>query len=118
MKYVGVLKCVFCDGIIEAVDLYMKAISIYTDMGRFTIAARHHQTIAEMYETELTDMDKAMKHYEQSADYFKGEESNSSANKCWNKVAHLAALLEQFEKASKHFEDVRIYFLCCSFSLL
>ena len=27
-----------------------------------------------------------MQHYEQAADYFKGEESNSSANKCMLKV--------------------------------
>ena len=30
--------------------------------------------------------EKAMQHYERSADYFKGEESNSSANKCMLKV--------------------------------
>ena len=41
-------------------------------MGRFTIAAKHHQTIAEIYETELADLDRAIQHYEQAADYFKG----------------------------------------------
>lgn len=30
----------------------MKSIDIYTDMGRFTMAAKHHQSIAEMYEGE------------------------------------------------------------------
>lgn len=34
----------------------MKAIEIYTDMGRFTMAAKHHQTIAEMYENEANDL--------------------------------------------------------------
>ena len=29
-----------------------KAADIYTDMGRFTVAAKHHQTIAEIYESE------------------------------------------------------------------
>jgi len=33
----------------EAVNCLMKAIDIFTDMGRFTIAAKHHQTIAEIY---------------------------------------------------------------------
>jgi alpha-soluble NSF attachment protein len=55
-------------------------------MGRFAIAAKHHQTIAEIYEGEGADLDKAMQHYERAADFFKGEESNSSANKCMLKV--------------------------------
>ena len=41
-------------------------------MGRFSIAAKHHQTIAEIYEAELADLDRAVQHYEQAADYFKG----------------------------------------------
>lgn len=40
----------------EAVNCLMKAIEIYTDMGRFTMAAKHHQTIAEMYENEANDL--------------------------------------------------------------
>lgn len=40
----------------EAVNCLMKAIDIYTDMGRFTMAAKHHQTIAEMYENEANDL--------------------------------------------------------------
>ena len=112
----------------------LQAIDIYTDMGRFTIAAKHHETIAGIFESEVdlfkmhssltspdsnqfsqcADLDKAMQHYEQvakkfrnlifpqeevffhftafpfffhqAADYFKGEESNSSANKCMLKV--------------------------------
>ncbi|KAM7322184.1 hypothetical protein ACRRTK_019025 [Alexandromys fortis] len=37
----------------EAINCLMRAIEIYTDMGRFTIAAKHHISIAEIYETEL-----------------------------------------------------------------
>ena len=44
--------------------------------GRFTIAAKHHVSIAEIYETELADSEKAISSYEQAADYYKGEESN------------------------------------------
>jgi alpha-soluble NSF attachment protein len=58
-------------------------------MGRFAIAAKHHQTIAEIYEGEGADLDKAMQHYEKAADFFKGEESNSSANKCMLKVSDI-----------------------------
>ena len=34
----------------EATTTFQKAIDIYTEMGRFTIAAKHHQTIAEICE--------------------------------------------------------------------
>ncbi|KAJ6659224.1 hypothetical protein lerEdw1_019270 [Lerista edwardsae] len=60
----------------EAINCLNAAIDIYTDMGRFTIAAKHHITTAEIYESELVDIEKAIAHYEQAADYYKGEESN------------------------------------------
>ena len=31
----------------------LQAIDIYTDMGRFTIAAKHHETIAGIFESEV-----------------------------------------------------------------
>jgi alpha-soluble NSF attachment protein len=92
----------------EAVNCLSKAIEIYTDMGRFTMAARHHISIAEIYETDVGDLEKAMQHYEQAADYYKGEESNSSANKCLLKVAQHAAQMDKFEKAIGIYEDVRL----------
>ncbi|NXC39273.1 SNAA protein, partial [Penelope pileata] len=90
----------------EAINCLIRAIEIYTDMGRFTIAAKHHISIAEIYETELVDVEKAIAHYEQAADYYKGEESNSSANKCLLKVATYAAQLEQYQKAVEIYEQV------------
>lgn len=92
--------------IAEAVNCLLKAIEIYTDMGRFTMAAKHHQTIAEMYETDAVDLERAVQHYEQAADYFRGEESNSSANKCLLKVAQYAAQLENYEKAIQIYQEV------------
>ncbi|KAL4658590.1 alpha-soluble NSF attachment protein [Arapaima gigas] len=93
----------------EAINCLNRAIEIYTDMGRFTIAAKHHISIAEIYETELVDIDKAIAHYEQAADYYKGEESTSSANKCLLKVASYAAQLEQYQKAIEIYEQVGTY---------
>ncbi|KAK3870563.1 hypothetical protein Pcinc_024218 [Petrolisthes cinctipes] len=90
----------------EAISSLLKAIEIYTDMGKFTMAAKHHQTIAEIYETEVADMEKAIQHFEQASDYFRGEENNSSANKCQLKVAMFAAQMENYEKAIKIYEQV------------
>uniref|UniRef100_A0AAQ4PQI0 N-ethylmaleimide-sensitive factor attachment protein, beta b n=1 Tax=Gasterosteus aculeatus aculeatus TaxID=481459 RepID=A0AAQ4PQI0_GASAC len=90
----------------EAIKCLNAAIDIYTDMGRFTIAAKHHINIAEIYESELVDIEKAIAHYEQAADYYKGEESNSSANKCLLKVGGYCAQLEQYQRAIEIYEQV------------
>lgn len=92
----------------EAISCLLKAIEIYTDMGRFTMAAKHHQSIAEIYESEAVDLERAVHHFEQAADYFRGEESNSSANKCLLKVAQYAAQLENYDKAIQIYEQVKI----------
>ncbi|KAH3859036.1 alpha-soluble NSF attachment protein-like [Dreissena polymorpha] len=90
----------------EAVNCLGKAIEIYTDMGRFTIAAKHHVSIAEIYENELADMEKAISSYQQAADYYKGEESNASGNKCLLKVAQYAAQLERYDVALQIYEEI------------
>ncbi|CAG9135755.1 hypothetical protein JYU34_004852 [Plutella xylostella] len=90
----------------EAVSCILKAVEIYTDMGRFTVAAKQHQNIAELYETECVDLARAMQHYEQAADYFRGEESTSSANKCMLKLAQYAAQLEHYDKAIQIYEQI------------
>lgn len=51
-------------------------------------------------------MEKAIQHYEQAADYFRGEENNSSANKCQLKVAMFAAQMENYKKAITIYEQV------------
>ncbi|XP_076168347.1 alpha-soluble NSF attachment protein [Ptiloglossa arizonensis] len=105
-NYVDAANCFKKSNINEAISCLLKAIEIYTDMGRFTMAAKHHQSIAEMYENEAVDLQQAVHHYEQAADYFRGEESNSSANKCLLKVALYAAQLENYEKAIQIYEEV------------
>ncbi|CAD1480873.1 unnamed protein product, partial [Heterotrigona itama] len=110
-NYVDAANCFKKTVINEAISCLLKAIEIYTDMGRFTMAAKHHQNIAEMYESEAVDLERAVHHYEQAADYFRGEESNSSANKCLLKVAQYAAQLENYEKAIQIYEQAGYMFL-------
>lgn len=90
----------------KAVECLQKGNEIYTDMGRFTMAAKNHMIIAEIYENEIVDLDRAISHYEQAADYFKGEESYSSANKCLLQVARYSAQMDKYEKAINIFEEV------------
>ncbi|KAG8516818.1 Beta-soluble NSF attachment protein [Galemys pyrenaicus] len=87
----------------EAINCLNAAIDIYTDMGRFTIAAKHHITIAEIYETELVDIEKDIV----SSTSLRGSPlDSSSANKCLLKVAAYAAQLEQYQKAIEIYEQV------------
>ncbi|KAJ8794390.1 hypothetical protein J1605_003157 [Eschrichtius robustus] len=118
----------------EAINCLNAAIDIYTDMGRFTIAAKHHITIAEIYETELVDIEKHRSlrcpvYAGNSPSSFAGDQIVSpllptlqvahgqhllsltwgmsrSANKCLLKVAAYAAQLEQYQKAIEIFEQV------------
>ncbi|KAK1337216.1 hypothetical protein QTO34_001839 [Cnephaeus nilssonii] len=119
----------------EAINCLNAAIDIYTDMGRFTIAAKHHITIAEIYETELVDIEKlvasivtldlaiAMLAHEKGKGLEKDAEllhimnnrliiikeknpTGNSANKCLLKVAAYAAQLEQYQKAIEIYEQV------------
>eukprot|EP00092_Neocalanus_flemingeri_P020074 GFUD01021735.1.p1 GENE.GFUD01021735.1~~GFUD01021735.1.p1 ORF type:complete len:293 (+),score=130.18 GFUD01021735.1:118-996(+) len=105
-NYVDAANCFKKTDPKEAAASLQKAIDIYTDMGRFTIAAKHHQTVAELFESEAADLDCAIQHYETAADYFKGEESTSSATKCLVKVAQYSAQLEKYDKAIQIYEQV------------
>ena len=106
-QYVEASKCYRKGDFQEAVECLERAIEIFTDMGRFSIAAKHHVSIAEIYEsTGLLDVDQAIIHYTQAADYFKGEESSSAANKCLLKVAMYAAQQEDYKKAINIYEEV------------
>uniref|UniRef100_A0A8C9MIH8 Alpha-SNAP n=1 Tax=Serinus canaria TaxID=9135 RepID=A0A8C9MIH8_SERCA len=80
----------------EAVTCLLRAIEIYTDMGRFTIAARHHVAIAEIYESDLLDIEKG------AADFSGIFLPTSSLLK----VAAFAAQLEQFPRAIDIYEQV------------
>jgi len=105
-NYVEASKCYKKADPNQAISMLNRAIEIYTDMGRFTIAAKHHMTLAEIYETDLADMEQSIVHYEQAADYYKGEESTSAANKCLIKVAHFCAQTENYQKAIDIFEEI------------
>ena len=43
--------------------------------GRFSLAARYHSSVAEIYESELQEYENAITNYEQAADFHRGEDS-------------------------------------------
>lgn len=85
----------------NAIRCLEKTIELYQDMGRFTTAAKHHISIAEIYESDLVDFEKTVLHYQTAADYYTGEESKTSANRCLLKVAQYSALNGDFQKVGR-----------------
>lgn len=50
------------------------AVNIYTEMGRFSTAAKLEKETGELYEKE-NDLENAVAHYKAAADYYEGENS-------------------------------------------
>lgn len=90
----------------DAVQSYLRAIDIYTDMGKFALAAKYHVLIAEIFEQNNDTIDKAIQHFEQASDYYLGEEHISFGNKYLLKVAHYSAQAEMYDKAINIYENV------------
>jgi len=64
-------------GITESIMALKSAIEILTDRGRFHSAAGHQKEIAQIYESELIDLDRAMQAYELAADWYAAEEATA-----------------------------------------
>ncbi|KXS19201.1 alpha-soluble NSF attachment protein [Gonapodya prolifera JEL478] len=90
----------------DSVHSLEQAVAIYTDRGRFHIAAQHQKTIAEIYESDIQDYQKALMAYQTAADWYQSEESSALANNCLLKVGTFAAQLEQYAVAIEKFEFV------------
>jgi alpha-soluble NSF attachment protein len=109
MQYVEAGNCYRKADPEKAVQMILKAAEIYTDMGRFAMAAKNHISVAEIYDTEAPNMEAAMKHYAKAADYYKGEEQRVTAIKSLEKVGMYAAQLGQLRKAIETFEEIAFY---------
>ncbi|KAJ8920867.1 hypothetical protein NQ315_015659 [Exocentrus adspersus] len=101
-----------CDST-KAVEYYLKAIDIYCDKGKFVMAAKHHQIIAELLEDEY-DLDEAIVHYEKAAEFYKQECNFSSGNKCLEKIAEYAALSGDYHRAINIFQEIACFDLASS----
>lgn len=89
----------------ESAKCLRQAISVYTEMGRLGMAARHIKTLAEDIEKSGAK-EEAMQYYTQAAELFAAEDSSSEASKCRQKVAFFSAELGDYGTAIEIFEDV------------
>lgn len=89
----------------DAIMSYEQAVEIFTEMGRFSSAAKHQKELAEVYEGEK-DLESAIIAYQSAADMYAGEDQTSQANNCLLKVAEFAAETGDFTKAIEVYEEV------------
>ncbi|ORZ02897.1 soluble NSF attachment protein [Syncephalastrum racemosum] len=104
--YENAAKCYKRNDPHAAVASLREAITLDHEGGNFRQAARHFQEVAELYENELNDSKGAYDAYEKAADLFSADDSPAMANKCFLKVAEIAADLEMYEVAIEKFERV------------
>ena len=71
------------------------AVSLFADMGRLSIAAKHLKDVGELYEKE-EKLEASCEAYMQAADLYSGEEVSTTANNCKLKVAELSATLHRY----------------------
>lgn len=105
-SFINASKCYKKSSPMEAVNSLKQAIQFLIEKGKLNQAANHQKTIAEIYETDLMDVEKALESYETAADWYSTENSPVLSNQCTLKVAHLCGELEQYEKAYNLFEKV------------
>ncbi|VEN53461.1 unnamed protein product, partial [Callosobruchus maculatus] len=89
-----------------AIKCLLKAAGLESELGRLTLAGKHHQTVAELYENEEVDYENAVSHYEQAAVYFCFQDEHALANHCLEKVAHYAVYYENYEKGLRVYKEL------------
>jgi alpha-soluble NSF attachment protein len=62
---------------IDAVHALEQAVTILTERGRFQSAASNQKQIAEIYETDIGDIRKAMEAYDKAAEWYTTEDSHA-----------------------------------------
>lgn len=89
----------------DSIEYFKTAIAMLCDAGRFSNAAKLQKQIAEIYEGQDNKED-ALDAYKQAADYFSGENQQSSANNMLLKVAQFSAQLERYDAAMEIYESI------------
>jgi alpha-soluble NSF attachment protein len=89
----------------EALRVYNLAASMHMERNRFSTAARMYKEIAELCE-EVRDSQGAIEAYSKAADCFEAEDSKASKTQMLLKIAHYAAVQEDYKRAVETWEEV------------
>lgn len=89
-----------------AIAALQKTIQLYKEKGRFRQAADRSKDIATIYQQEGGDLVGALEAFEEAGDLYSAEDAIATANSCYKEAADLAATLEEYPRAIKHYENV------------
>jgi len=103
--YTDGANCYRKTSIEDAVKSFRDASDIFTDIGKFSSAAKAQKEIGEILEAE-GDKEGAIKAFDTAGDYFLGDNSTSLANGCHLRSAALYALVENYAKSIEIFEQI------------
>ncbi|KAG5440148.1 hypothetical protein PCANB_001717 [Pneumocystis canis] len=90
----------------DAARVIENAIQMFTFQGNFRRAAGYKMDVAELYETELMDLQKALESYDEAGEWYSNDQAEALSNKAYLKVAEIAALEEQYPLAIQKYEEV------------
>jgi alpha-soluble NSF attachment protein len=90
---------------LRAMECFTQAIEWLENQGRFANAAVVRSYLADAHEA-VGEMEQAMVLLQQAADYYAGENQHATANPHLLNVARLAAIVKDWEKAARVFEEV------------
>ncbi len=85
--------------------MYENAIRLHTEGSRFQQCARFEKEVADIHD-ESGNIEAARDAYARSADFYEGEDAQSSANSMRLKVAELSAKLGEFDRAVKLYDEI------------
>ena len=100
-NYVNAANCFKQCNPNEAVNTFVKAVNVYVALKRFAIAGKHHHLIAEIYEKDLSDHNKAQSHYQQAVEYLKGDKNCEDARKSLQKLQEYKLNIANSTRARK-----------------
>lgn len=89
----------------EAAKMFKMVVALHMENNRFSTAAKIYKEIAEIEEKE-NNIPAAMQAWEQAADCHFAEDQQTNGNQCLLKIAHYAALREDYKKAIEIYEKV------------
>ncbi|KAN0100581.1 Soluble NSF attachment protein, SNAP domain containing protein [Tylopilus felleus] len=89
-----------------AIQALSQTITHLTASGRFRQAADREKEIAQIYQHELNDIQKACESLERAGDWYSQEDATATANACYKDAADLHAELEEYPRAIQRYEQV------------
>ncbi|KAL1321849.1 hypothetical protein AAHE18_14G155900 [Arachis hypogaea] len=88
-----------------AIPCLKQAVTLFTEVGRHVMAAKHCKEIGELYELGQ-DAENAKTYFERAAELYEPEDATTTVIQCKAKVAQFSAQLKEFQKAMKIYEDI------------